>query len=99
MASIEAQAAIQPGDIGRMVAIIVGLSAAVYVVGWIIWNIVKRFKADSFTAADAVSAATKAAVVAQPLLTSESGKQLIKQISESSSRSIQKERGSRNSKQ
>jgi hypothetical protein len=82
MAAMEAQAAIQPGDIGRMVAIIVGLSAAVYVVGWIVWNIVKRFKADSFTAADAVGAAANAAAVAQPLLTSESGKQLIKQISE-----------------
>ncbi len=82
MAAIEAQAAIQPGDIGRIAAIIVGLSAAIYVVGWIIWNIVKRFREDSFTSADAVGTAAKAVIVAQPLLTSESGKQLIKQISE-----------------
>jgi hypothetical protein len=61
LAALDDQAAIQPGDIGKTVAIAVGITGAVVVVGWIIWNIVKRFKKDAFTPANAVTAATAAA--------------------------------------
>ncbi len=81
MAALDDQAAIQPGDIGRTVAIVVGITGAVVVVGWIIWNIVKRFKKDAFTPADAAKAAAAAtAVTAQALTLSGSTPNIVKQL-------------------
>jgi len=42
LAKLEDAATVQPGDIGRLVGILFGVLAAVLVVGWIIWYIVRR---------------------------------------------------------
>lgn len=81
LAALDDQAAIQPGDIGKTVAIAVGVTAAVVVVGWIIWNIVKRFKKDAFTPSDAATAAVAvAAKTVQGLTLSGNTQKIVKNI-------------------
>lgn len=80
LAALDDMAAIQPGDIGKTVAIAVGITGAVVVVGWIIWNIVKRFKKTVFIPTNVAVGAVVAAKTVQGLTLSGNTQKIVKDI-------------------
>jgi len=92
IADAQDRASIQPGDIGRTVGILIGVVAAVSVVGWIIMKIAKGNKASvtvsAVTAAAAASTAAAASAVGStvastnPLKISANTQELTKQLSQ-----------------